>query len=168
MRAIDLNTRSRSVGIAVDSPTKSVATVDVKIGAQTPAPLHWRGGDWTKPPLDIALSSDGYVESIQVVFQDEEVAMADWKVATQIELGVPAFEIDEWPTNRYLDVRIGVRTIRLASGELLVSIGDEDAVRLFRPGDGLALGLDASGRLVQVLVGPFDAEHWRLLGAAAP
>lgn len=40
------------------------------------APLHWRAGDWSKPPLDVRLSDVGAVESIQFVFQDESVNAA--------------------------------------------------------------------------------------------
>jgi hypothetical protein len=168
MRAIDVSAESGRIDISVDSPTTGVVIVDIKIGSQsTPAPLHWRAGDWTKPPLDISLSPEGLVESIQVVFQDEEVTMVDGDVATEEEPGVPSFRVDEWPADRYLDVRTGVRAVRLASGELLVSIDDEHPARLLRIGDGVGLGLDASGRVVQVVMGPLDAEQWRLIGAAA-
>jgi hypothetical protein len=113
------------IQISVNSPTRGVAIVDVKIGSSsTPTPLHWRAGDWTKPPLDVSFSLNGQIESVQVVFQDESVMTAEGAAAVREEPGVPSFEIEQWPLDRYLDVQTGVRSARLASGELLVSIGE--------------------------------------------
>lgn len=61
----------------LDQPTREVVVLDVEVGKVSPAPLHWRAGDWTKLPLDLRLSERGYLEGIQFVFQDESVAYAD-------------------------------------------------------------------------------------------
>jgi hypothetical protein len=40
----------------IESPTVGVVLFDVDVGAWGhPIPLHWRAGDWRKPPLDIQL-----------------------------------------------------------------------------------------------------------------
>ena len=136
VHAIDAGS-AEPLDISVHSPTRGVAIVDVKVGSQsTQAPLHWRAGDWTKPPLDVSLGLDGRIECLQVVFQDEVVMMAEGERAVQEEPGSPSFEVEQWPPDRYLDIRTDVRAARLASGELLVSIDEDQPVRFVRIGQG--------------------------------
>jgi hypothetical protein len=158
-----------SIRITVDAPTRGVAVLDVTIGsASTSAPLHWRAGDWTKPPLDISLGPHGRPEGVQVVLQDEEALPTDGVVRIEVEPGVPTFDVDEWPTDRYLDARAAVQAKRLDSGELVVSIGDGQPTRRLELGTGLQFGLDASGEMVEVVIGPLDDDQWRLVVAASP
>lgn len=138
-----------AVEVSVYTPTTGVAIVDVKVGAEsTPAPLHWPAGDWTKPPLDISLSEIGRVEGVQVVFQDEVIDTADAALSTDVDVGVPLFDVDEWPADRYLDARLNVRASRLASGHLLVTIDDDRPGRLLRLGNGLVDSHSASTRAI--------------------
>jgi hypothetical protein len=153
----------------VESPTRGVAIVDVTIGSQlTPAPLHWRAGDWTKPPLDVALSPDGRIDSIQVVFQDETVVTSGSEQdEPQGERGVPRFETSDWPTDRYLDVPVSVNAARLSSGGLMVSIDHAKPVRSLNLGEALRLALDSSDHLTRIIIGPLNDDQWRLIDAAA-
>jgi hypothetical protein len=159
---------SPQVTITIDSPTHGVVIMDIAIGGwSTPTPLHWRAGDWTKPPLDFCLNSDGRLESIQVVFQDEVIETADVGLASQVNEGVPSFDVSDWPSSRYLDERSEVQSVRLASNELNITLGNSPPHKLVRVGEGLGLGLDDNSYVVQVVIGPLDAGQWRLIRAAA-
>lgn len=164
-----VNPGSDLVQIAVDSPTRGVAIVDVQISPiLNPAPLHWRAGDWTKPPLDVSLGPDGRPKSLQVVFQDEEVPRTNASEPIQAEVGVPIFDIGDWPANRYLDTRTVVQMEHLESDELAVRIGTDQPDRWLQLGPGLEFGFDAAGTLVKLIIGPLDDGQWRLIAAAAP
>jgi hypothetical protein len=157
------------IHIGADSPARGVAILDVTIGStSTPAPLHWRAGDWKKPPFDVSLGSDGRPESVQVVFQDEEIPMTDSLPSIDVEPGVPLFDVGGWPTDRYLDARAVVHAKRLPSGELAVSIGEDPANHWLGLGEGLQFGLDLSGEVVEIRIGPLDDEQWRVIAAASP
>ena len=156
------------IHIEADSPTRGVAILDIRIGsATTPAPLHWRAGDWAKPPCDMSLGSDGRPECIQVVFQDEEVLTTDAVLSLDVERGFPLFDVGDWPSDRYLDVRALVQCRRLPSGELSVLIGEDTAARWLGLGEGLQFGIDASGDVVEVVIGPLDDGQWQVIAAAS-
>jgi hypothetical protein len=167
VQAVDVPPR---VSVSVESLTTGVAIVDVKVGSQsTSAPLHWRAGDWTKPPLDISLSPEGFIEGIQVVFQDEAL-LASEKDADRPpeEPRIPRFEVGQWTANRYLDYRAELRVARFVSGELSVSIGQARAARLLRLAPALRVGIDSADCLARIVIGPLDTGQWRLIEAAAP
>ena len=167
-RGIEFDVEPKVIAISVTSPSRGVAILDVVVGSRSsPAPLHWLAGDWSKPPLDVALGPGGQIESVQVVFQDEAVAMTEADVSSRDELGLPSFELDGWPANRYLDVRTDVHAARIASDELLVSIDGDPPTRLVQLGDGLKLGLDGRDHLARLVIGPLDIEQWRMIDAAA-
>ena len=117
----------------IDCPTRGVVFLDVAVvqDAST-VPLHWRAGNWTKPPLDLRLNEMGGLESIQFAFQDESVDSGQSSLPDVSEVGLPTFDVHGWPADRYIDVRILVETVRLPSGELYTAIGDaqpQDAQR---------------------------------------
>ncbi len=99
------------------------------------------------------------------------------RLANVTEAGLPARRshgggsdaaIDRWPADRYRDVQTDVGIMRLAAGELLVSLTDADLTRLLRLGVGFRLGLDPCQQPSHIIIGPLDAEQWRVVGAAAP
>jgi hypothetical protein len=153
----------------LDCPTRGVVTLDVAVGEfASSAPLHWRAGDWTKPPLDIRLSDKGSVESIQFVFQDESVDVDDIVPPSDIEIGLPTFELDAWPSDRYSDAQLPVTTARLPSGELYATIGDAHPSRSVSASWGLRFDFDTSDQLVGIALGPLTADEWQLIEASAP
>src|SRR5439155_5966841 len=113
IRLIRLEASEYPIGLSIEVPTKGVAILDVTVGSwRSRVPLHWRAGNWSKPPLDVALSPDGELESIQLVLQDEAVNASDECLPAlrhQEEAGRPAFDVDGWPPNRYFDVHTDVR-----------------------------------------------------------
>jgi hypothetical protein len=167
MRRLYRGTTLSTIDISVEAPAAGVAIVDATISCRSSSvPIHWRAGDWTKPPLDISLSHEGRIEGIQIVFQDEKVPIGGRESATKEESGIPSFDVGAWSADRYLDVHTSVRSVRLPSGELLVSIGDDKPLRTPRLGGSLRVGLDASDRLVEVILGPLDAQQWEMIDAA--
>jgi hypothetical protein len=153
----------------LDCPTRGVVILDVAVGEfGASAPLHWRAGDWTKPPLDIRLSDEGAVESVQFVFQDESVEVDDVVLPSDVEVGFPRFDVDEWPSDRYSDVRVPVTTLRLPSGELYATIGDARPSRSVSVTWGVRFDFDSADQLVGIALGPLTADEWQLIGASAP
>lgn len=153
----------------LDCPTRGVVILEIAVDHHTSeAPLHWRAGDWSKPPLDIRLSDVGAVESIQFVFQDEAVDAGEVVNSAPAEVGVPTFDVGDWPADRYSDSRVGVRTLRLPSGELYAAIGDAQPERMVSVTLGLRFGFDFSDQLVGIALGPLTAGEWQLIGASAP
>ncbi len=150
----------------LDCPARGVVTLDVAVGQETSgAPLHWRAGDWTKPPLDLRLSASGSVESIQFVFQDEAVAPGESVLPSRSEIGSPTFDVTTWPEDRYVDARLPVRTFRLATGELYAAIGEGRPERSMSVTCGLRFGFDSSDQLVGIALGPLTDDEWRMVDA---
>jgi len=153
----------------LNCPTRGVVILDVAVGQDaSDAPLHWRAGDWSKPPLDVRLSDVGAVESIQFVFQDESVNAGEVVMPAEVEVGLPTFDVGEWPADRYSDARVDVRTLRLPSGELYAAIGDGQPERSVSVTWGLRFGFDSSDQLVGIALGPLTADEWQLVEASAP
>jgi hypothetical protein len=153
----------------LDCPTRGVVILDVAVGqSASDAPLHWRAGDWTKPPLDVRLSDVGAVESIQFVFQDESVEAGNVVPPPEAEIGLPTFDVREWPEDRYSDARVAVKTLRLPSGELYAAIGDRQAERAVSVTWGLRFDFDSADQLVGIALGPLTGDEWQLVDASAP
>lgn len=102
--------RCRSSG-SWTAPHAGSSFLDVAVGETAPgAPFHWRAGDWRKPPVDVRLSHEGAVESIQFVLQDESVDVDDVIPPPDIATGLPKFDVAAWPSDRYSDVRVPITT----------------------------------------------------------
>ncbi len=154
---------------SVDCPASGVVILDVTVGDGVSAvPVHWRAGDWTKPPLDLRLSRAGVVEQIQFVFQDESVDAGDLLLPAGPEAGLPIFDLDGWPEDRYLDARVAVKTQRLPSGELYAAIGDSRPERVVSVTRGLRFGFDSSDQLAAIALGPLSSSEWQVIEASAP
>lgn len=152
----------------LDCPARGVVILDITVGGSvSSAPLHWRAGDWTKPPLDIRLSGEGAIESIQFVFQDEVIEENDVIPPTNVETGVPRFDVDAWPSNRYSDARVSVKTMRLPSGELYAKIGDANPSRSVSATWGLRFDFDTD-QLAGIVLGPLTSDEWQVIEASAP
>jgi hypothetical protein len=153
---------------SIESPTIGVVVIDVRVGSDfTPAPLHWRAGDWTKPPLDLAFSPDGRLETIQIVLQDETLGGAGSRIDVPVVAGHATFDVQRWPADRYLDERIAVVTERLDSDVILVTIGSSKAIRFNRVAHSLTLGFNRGDRLAQIWIGPLGTNEWALIQSAA-
>ncbi|HEV2376997.1 MAG TPA: hypothetical protein VGS19_33145 [Streptosporangiaceae bacterium] len=153
----------------LDCPTRGVVVLDVAVGkATSSAPLHWRAGDWTKPPLDLQLNNAGAVESIQFVFQDESVDAGESLLPSDSVIGLPVFDVQRWSPDRYMDARVAVETMRLQSGELYPAIGVDSPKRAISVTWGLRFGVDSSSQLVAIAIGPLTPDEWQLIEAAAP
>lgn len=153
----------------LDCPTRGVVIVDVAVGeVSTSAPLHWRVGDWSKPPMDVRLSDGGEVESIQLIFQDESVDVEDVVPPSEIAAGLPIFDVGGWPPDRYSDVRVPVTTRRLPSGQLYAAIGRSQPSRSISVTWGLRFDFDPADQLVGIALGPLTSDEWQLIEASAP
>jgi hypothetical protein len=72
-------------------------------------PLHWRAGDWSKPPIDIALDAEtGHLRSLELILQDEiiehKTLLSTELADIDIDRGTPIFERTLWSDDeRYVD-----------------------------------------------------------------
>lgn len=77
---------------------------------------RWRCGDWTKPPLDLAIDVCGSLMSVQFVLQDEHVEAGsgfERLCASNLpELGTPVFAISGWTQGDYVDLQTPVECWR--------------------------------------------------------
>lgn len=169
LRAVQTPDRFPLVHWDLDCPTRGVVIMDVEAGSASAAPLHWRAGDWTKPPLDLRISDQGIVESIQFVFQDEQVEAAEIVIPSEPEPGLPVFDVHGWPQDRYLDAQVAVKTMRLPSGELYATIGEDDrAERFISVAGRLRFGVRSTGHLAAIAIGPLTRDEWQMIDAARP
>lgn len=156
----------------MESPVPGVVLIDVAVGSGgCPVPLHWRVGDWTKPPLDVSLTAEGRIEAFQFVLQDERVEdelAGRTEVTTRRSVawaGAVTFAIERWPADRYLDERLEVSAERSGSDELVLRIGDRLVeLEYCEAGLGLLLGFDHD-ELVEIVLGPLSVEDWDSVGA---
>lgn len=152
----------------LDCPTRGVVILDVALGGSpSNTPFHWRAGDWTKPPLDVRLSEEGLVQSIQFVFQDEAVETNEVVLPTDVKTGVPKFDVEAWSSDHYSDARLNVKTVRLPSGELYAKIGDAQPSFSISVTWGLRFDFDAD-QMVGIALGPLSADEWEVIEASAP
>lgn len=156
------------VSWVLDCPAHGVAILDVEVGPQSPTPLHWRGGDWAKPPLDVRLNGEGGLESIQFVFHDESVEPGEAPLTLTSASARPVFDVAAWPQDRYRDARLRVAVKRLPSDLLYAWIGDSQPREAISLAGGLQLQFDTGRALVGIAVGPLSAMEWQLIGSAAP
>ncbi len=151
----------------VESPVPGVVLIDVSVGPGGCAvPLHWRAGDWTKPPLDVSLSPQGRIEAVQFVLQDERVGRVSMRVQRPVaQSGTAVFAVDDWAADRYLDERIEVSAARSGTDELVLRIGDPPVdLEYCSAGAGLLLGFDRD-ELVEIVLGPLSLDEWDSVGA---
>jgi hypothetical protein len=151
-----------TVGWRIESPTVGVVLVDVGLGRDPdPAPLHWRAGEWSKPPLDLEIDSiSGRLQALQFILQDERVPVEKVAPLPAGQQGVPVFEVAGWPADRYRDVRYPVAAIRSQTGELVLRIGRRGCANACRVRGGLAIGYDRGGDLCKIRVGPLTGDEW--------
>lgn len=168
LREVARDLASAPVEITVDVPTGGVAILDVMLGGpRSLAPLHWRTGDWTKPPLDLSMSATGRLERVNFVLQDEEVRSIEEETGLEHDTGVPCFDVRGWSPDRYRDGTAELDVGRTPSGELVIALATDPPVRGIRVGGRLRLEFDGGGALVLVGIGPLDRQMWRRVGMAA-
>ena len=154
----------------VGALTAGVVAIDVALDKSALPSLHWRAGNWTKPPLDVAVDpEDGRLRGIQIVLQDEGVPDGKYRVnALEVRRGVPAFDVGTWAnSDRYVDETIPVVATRAPDDSLEVLIGEygEPGVTL-TVDDQLELLFTSESVLSAIRVGPLSAEEWSLIAAA--
>lgn len=151
----------------IESPVPGVVNVNVEIeGPKSLTPLHWRAGDWTKPPLDIEVNpTTGAVQAVQLVLQDERVPSGTVTTTPEHTVGVPVVDVGDWPNGRYRDVRCDVEVVRGERNELVVRWGA--SVVAFRSGvrESLVFGWDESADLCELVIGPLDQRDWEDIDA---
>lgn len=155
---------------AVESPVRGVVNVDVTVGdGSGGAPLHFRIGDWSKPPVDVSIGADGAVQGVQIVLQDEAVMRSvEPSEVRDAPMARVCFEVADWPDARYRDERGEVVLGRGPDGVLIVSVSDGEVGRYWRVGDGLVLGFSGE-QLSELRIGPLVATEWEIIeGSAAP
>lgn len=155
-------TRGRVANWAIESPSPGVVFISVAVtGPRTLTPLHWRAGDWTKPPVDIEVNpDDGFIQSIQVVLQDERVGMRAPIEGHTPALGLPLVVVADWPTDRYWDEHCPVAMARATTGELIVDLGEREAVSYVGLPRSLLYGWDVARELCRLVIGPLSSEAW--------
>jgi hypothetical protein len=154
----------------LDCPAIGAVVLNVRVGYRTAsnAPLHWRAGDWSKPPLDMRMSSIGDIEGVQFVFQDESIFSNTDPFPATAEVGVPVFDVHAWPDDRYLDTLVNVHTFRVPTGELCATIGEVPPKRVISSARGLRIAFAATGELAGFEVGPFSRDDWLMIEASGP
>lgn len=152
----------------VESPARGVVNVVMVVGDDFPAaPLHFRVGDWSKPPVDISISEDGAILGFQVVLQDEIVAVAPGALGeSHIGIGCPRLDVTQFPDDRYWDERSDVVLARAADGVLVVSLCDRQIDARWRIGEGFVVGF-STGQLVELRLGPLGRDEWKTIEASA-
>ena len=154
---------------AIESPTPGVVLVSVVIeGPRSVTPLHWRGGDWTKPPLDIEVNpTNGAVQALQVVLQDEHVQRGHLDSKAAGVAGIPVVEVTDWSEDRYRDVRCEVQVTRGPTDELVIRLGESPVASRSGASGLLMFGWDASVRLCEIVIGPLGRNEWDDIDAFA-
>lgn len=149
----------------IESPTPGVVLVEAVLDTDR-APLHWRVGQWDKPPLDLWMDASGRLLGVQFALQDERVGPEDTTADKPVDdHGRPVFDVSSWPEDRYIDTEAPVVAARAREGTLALRIGDCGQIdRLLQVGDGLAVGLRTSA-LATVRLGPLSAEDWETIDA---
>lgn len=162
LRAVAAHAPSSAATWAIECPSPGVVLINVEIeGSNSLAPLHWRTGDWTKPPLDIEVNpSDGAVQAIQVVLQDENVPLGALRAGHEGAVGIPLVDVEGWPDDRYRDVRCSVELARATTGELIVTFGELGSTSHAGLPGSLVFGWDGSGHLCEIVIGPLTPEDW--------
>jgi hypothetical protein len=153
----------------LDAPARGVVILDVEVGdATSDVPLHWRAGDWTKPPLDLRLNTAGFVQGIQLVFQDEVVEAGEAILPpSELSMGLPAFDVSDWPDDRYVDVLLPLRTFKFRSGELYTAIGGDPPSKSLSVVSSLRFDFDSTNQLVGIALGPLSPVDWEQVAMAA-
>ncbi len=152
---------------SIESPTPGVVLIDVHVvGIEEAVPLHWRTGTWTKPPLDLSLDREGRLVGFQFVLQDERVREGISSDFPSPEVGLPLFDIEDWPSDRYADVKSALEAFRLAGSELELRLGDELSVRqVCQVGSSLFMAFGDHDRLSAIRLGPLSVEDWEAIDA---
>jgi hypothetical protein len=150
----------------IDTPTHGVAIVNARFDRRkSPVPLHWRAGDWTKPPMDIEIDPQtGAVQAAQFVLQDERIPQSDMTEAPTPSGGTPIVETEGWTSDPYLGVHCDLRVWRGSSDELIVTFGDRSAVS-HNGRDRLTFGWDDASELAEVTFGPLSRQDWARINA---
>jgi hypothetical protein len=156
----------RPASWSIECPVPGVVLINLNlVSALHPAPLHWRVGNWRKPPLDIEIEpSSGSLQAIQFALQDEQVPLVAVASLPTGKSGLPVFDTADWPTDRYLDVRGQVAAIRTPADELGLVVSSEETTSTSQI-PGLVLGYDRNSSIHEIRIGPLPDEDWDAIAA---
>ena len=142
IQAVAAPAASSALAWAIERPTPGVVLIDVEIaGPKSLAPLHWRAGDWTKPPLDIEVNPVVVPSrAFRLCFQDEQVPEGTPRVGYEGAVGIPLVDVEGWPEDRYRDIRCPVEVTRATTGELVATLGGMSAISYAGLPGGMVMG----------------------------
>jgi hypothetical protein len=133
------------------SDTVTIVTVE-RPEPLDPAPLHYRIGDWSSPPVDIAIDHRGRFQSITITLDDSLPPLVTGNATEATAAGIPLFEVERWPPDRFLDVRRTVGTNRFADGSLLVTLSEDAGTEVVKVGPEITMVFAADHALNAVVV----------------
>lgn len=166
----------------ITSPAQGLVLIDCQLSIKEEneeplaVPLHWRAGDWSKPPIDIALDEDtGRFQSLQFVLQDEVIERGtlpgiDLATLTS-ETGVPIFERGLWSDDEhYADERLQPISTWERQNDLLMVFTSQPAqvTKACLVDDSLAFLLNEQNEIIGFQLNQITREEKRTIRWASP
>jgi hypothetical protein len=155
IRLTSVSPAPASVTRHIDSPCRGVVLLDYALAAGGVA-LHWRAGDWSKPPLDVSVDpATGRLVALQYVLQDERLpVLGPISQSADRREGVPIFDLSAWaPDERYVDEVASVSAGWVSSTDMVIRLAEARAAGVeCAVSPELSLLFEAGGMLVAVLM----------------
>ncbi|MGH2511005.1 MAG: hypothetical protein ACRDHZ_26885 [Ktedonobacteraceae bacterium] len=166
----------------ITSPAQGLVLIDCQCARNAeneeplPVPLHWRIGDWSKPPIDIALDEDtGHFQSLLLVLQDEIIkrrALPDVDLASPTsELGIPIFARTPWNNDElYVDEHLQPTLSWEEQSSLLVVFASPpiQITRTCLVDDSFAFLLNEQDEIIGFQLNQITPEERRMMRWASP
>ena len=182
LKAVEIERLPAKVVREITSPAQELVLIDCQLARaeddEEPPPvlLHWRTGDWSKPPLDIALDEDtGRFQSLQLAIQEEAIErkmLPGVDLATLAsETGIPVFESTRWgDDDRYIDENLQPILSWEEPSDLLVVFGPSPVqiTRACSVDASLAFLFNEQDEIVGVRLNQITHEEKRTIRLATP
>ena len=158
--------------LRVESPTRWVCFVEAglePLDARRALPLHWRAGDWSKPPIDIEVDpTSGLLLNVQLVLQDERVLPRCARPVGEAEAaGVPRFDVSTWARGeRYQDETMCVTIAWSAVDSLYMEFESVERANRIDVAPCLAMFVTGVGRCVGIEMVGLDHDELRHIARA--
>ncbi len=182
LKLVEIQHSSAQMIREANSPAQGLVMIDCQFAREEgneeplPVPLHWRVGDWSKPPIDIALEEEtGRFQSLLLVLQDETIAR---KKLTDVDLtvlpsetGIPVFERAPWKKDEtYLDEHFQPTLSWDEQSNLLVAfvLAPIQVTKLCLVDDTLTFFLNAQEEIIGFQLNHITNEEKRTIRWAAP
>ncbi|GLV58223.1 hypothetical protein KDH_50560 [Dictyobacter sp. S3.2.2.5] len=184
LEVLEIEQLQTKVAREITSPAQGVVLINCQVvtdetkdeenEADLSVPLHWRAGDWSKPPIDIALDADtGQFQSLQLVLQDETIGrttLLSAEMAASSE-GRPIFARTAWRNDeRYIDERLQPTQSWVEHGSLLVvfPLPPVQTTQICQVDDSLAFLLNEQNEVIGFRLDHITSEEKRTIRWAAP